>query len=120
MAPLLLLSLILALADVPRVDTRAGHDVYFLADLTPADARSLAGKRARYRVVLDFLEDEATHSWDCLAPDGLHASVFWMPDQEAADMMTVEARLVIIDHPAGWGFGPLREYRLRDAVRVSR
>jgi hypothetical protein len=30
--------------------------------LTPAEARDLAGKRARYRVVLDSVEDEATHS----------------------------------------------------------
>jgi hypothetical protein len=119
MLPILLLPVTLAVADVPRVNTRADHDIYFLADLTPAEARSLAGKWARYRVVLDSLEDEAAHSWDCLAPDGLHASVILMADQEAADMMTVEARLVIIDYPAAIGFAALREYRLRDAVRVG-
>jgi hypothetical protein len=112
----LLLPLTFAVADVPRVDTQAGHDIYFVADLAPADARSLVGKRARYRVVLDSAEDLIDHSWDCLAPDGLHATVYLRPDQEEADVMTVEARLVIIDHPAGFGFPPLREYRLRDAA----
>jgi hypothetical protein len=112
MRPTLLLPLTVALADVPRVDTRPEREVYYLADLTPANARSLAGKQARYRVVLDSLEDEATRSYDCVAPDGLHASVFLLPDQEAADMMTAEARLVIIDHPASWGFPALSEYRL--------
>jgi hypothetical protein len=84
-----------------------------------AEARRLEGKRARFRVVLDSAEDFVDHSWDCLAPDGLHATVYLRPDQEAADMMTVEARLVIIDYPAGFGFPPLREYRLRSAVRVG-
>jgi hypothetical protein len=78
----------------------------------------LAGKRAGFRVVLDSSEDFADHSFDCLAPDGLHATMYLLPDQEAADVMTVEARLVIIDYPASWGFPPLREYRVRDAVRV--
>jgi hypothetical protein len=45
--------------------------------------------------------------------------VFLLPDEEAADMMTVEARLVVIDYPAAFGFAALREYRLRDAVRVG-
>jgi hypothetical protein len=49
----------------------------------------------------------------------LHVSVFLLSDQKAADMMTVEARLVVIDHPAGWGFPPLRDYRVVDAVRVG-
>jgi hypothetical protein len=49
----------------------------------------------------------------------LRATVYLRPDQEEADIMTVEARLVVIDYPAAFGFAALREYRLRDAVRVS-
>jgi hypothetical protein len=121
MLPILFLAVLSPVADGPghRPDTRAGRTCHDLARLTPADARSLAGKRARYRVVLDSLEDFATHSFDCVAPEGLHATVFLLADQEAADEMTVEARLVIIDYPAAVGFAALREYRLRDAVRVG-
>jgi hypothetical protein len=39
-----------------------------------------------------------------------------LPGQEAQDEMVVEARLVIIDHRACFGFPALREYRLKDAV----
>jgi hypothetical protein len=39
-----------------------------------------------------------------------------LPGQEAQDEMTVEARLVIVNHRAGWGFPALRESRLMDAV----
>jgi hypothetical protein len=67
--------------------------------------------------VPDSLEDEATHSFDCLAPEGLHASVYLLAGEEAADEMTVEATLRVIDHPPGLGFPALREYRLVDAVR---
>jgi hypothetical protein len=67
-------------------------------------------------VSLDSEGDD--NAYDCVAPDGLHASVFLLPEQKAADDMTVEATLVIIDHPAVFGFGPLREYRLVNAVRV--
>jgi hypothetical protein len=119
MAPLLLLPL-LAVADVPgpRVDPRAERAVYFLADLTPADARRLDGRRARFRVSLDSTQDN--NCFDCVAPGGLHASVCLVAGQEAADDdMTVEATLVIIDHPPGFGFPALREYRLVDAVRVG-
>jgi hypothetical protein len=110
-----------AVADVGgfRVDSRAEREVYFLADLTPAEARRLEGKRARFRVILVSLEDGLTHSWDCVAPAGLHASMFLRLGQEAADAMTVEARLWVIDFPPGLGFPPLREYRLVDAVRVG-
>jgi hypothetical protein len=116
MMPLLLLPL-LAAADLPG--PRVERGVYYLADLTPADARRLDGRRARFRVALDSAEDN--NCFDCLAPPGLHASVCLLPGQEAADDdMTVEATLVIIDHPPGFGFPPLREYRLLDAVRVGR
>jgi hypothetical protein len=46
--------------------------------------------------------------------------VFLLAGREAADEMTVEARLKVIDHPLGFGFPALREYRLLDAVRVGR
>jgi hypothetical protein len=36
MLPTLLLPLTFAVADVPRADTRADRDVFFLADLSPA------------------------------------------------------------------------------------
>jgi hypothetical protein len=120
MTPLPLIAVIAPVVDVHghRPDTRAERSCYDLATLTPADARSLVGKRARFRVVLDSTGDD---SFDCVAPDGLHATVYLVPDQEVADEMVVEARLVIIDHPASFGFAALREYRLVDAVvRVGR
>jgi hypothetical protein len=119
-ATLLLVPLAFAAGDVPsrRVEGRVERGVYFLADLRPAEARRLAGRRARFRVVLDSLQDVATHSFDCLAPDELHASVYLRLGQEAADAMTVEARLWVIDFPPGLGFPSLREYRLVNAVRV--
>jgi hypothetical protein len=111
-----LLTLAFAAADVPspRIDGRVGRAFYVLADLTPAEARRLDGRRARFRVSLDSEGED--NAYDCLAPDGLHASVFLLTGEEADDM-TVEATLVIIDHPPGFGFPPLREYRLVDAVR---
>jgi hypothetical protein len=113
-----LLTLVAPVADVHghRPDTRAERSCYDLATLTTADARSLAGKRARFRVVLDSTGED---SFDCLAPDGLHAAVYLAPDQDIADEMVVEARLVIIDHSAAFGFLLLREYRLKDAVRFG-
>jgi hypothetical protein len=49
MTPLLLLPLAFAAGDVPgtRPDCRAEREFYVLADLTPAEARHLEGKRAR-------------------------------------------------------------------------
>jgi hypothetical protein len=113
----LLLPLAFAAGDVPRADTRVERACYVLAELTPIEARHLDGKRARFRVALDSSGED---SFDCLAPDGLHASVYLVPDQEPADEMVVEARLKVIDHPASFGFPALREYRLLDAVRVGR
>jgi hypothetical protein len=75
--------------------------------------------RARSRVVLDSLEEVATHRFDRLAPDGLHTSVYLRLGQEPADEMTVEARLWVIDFRPGLGFPPRREYRLVNAVRVG-
>jgi hypothetical protein len=112
-----LLPLAFAAADVPRADSRIERTAHVLAELTPLEARSLDGKRARFRVVLDSTGED---SFDCVAPDGLHATVYLLPDQEPADEMTVEARLKIINHPASFGFPALREYRLLDAVRVGR
>src|SRR5262249_10509481 len=111
---------LLAVADVPlsRTHGRVERSCYSLAGLTPAEARCLEGQRARFRVVLDSLEDGVTHSFDCRAPDGVHASVYLRLGQEPADGMTVEARLWVIEFPPGLGFPPLREYRLVDAVRV--
>jgi hypothetical protein len=120
MMPLLLLPLAFGAGDVTslRIDSRAKRAFYVLADLTPAEARRLEGKRARFRVALDSLEDVATHSFDCAAPAGLHASVYMRPGQEPADEMTVEARLWVIDFPPGFGLPGFREYRLVDAVRL--
>jgi hypothetical protein len=60
-------------------------------------------------VALDSLEDVATHRFDCLAPAGLFAGVFLLAGQEADDDMTVEARLVVIDWPPGFGCPRFRE-----------
>ena len=106
-------------APSPRTDTRVERACYFLADLTLAEARRLEGKRARFRVVLGSLEDVATHSFDCVAPDGTHASVYLRLGQEAAASMVVEGRLWVIDHAPGLGFPPWRECRVVDAVRVG-
>jgi hypothetical protein len=57
---------------------------YFPADLTTAEARRLEGKRARFRVTVDSLEDIATHSFDCVKPAEFHASVYLMTGQEIA------------------------------------
>jgi hypothetical protein len=89
MTAFLLLPLALAAADVPRAECQVERAFHVLAELTPAEARHLAGRRARFHVVLDSLEDEATHSFDCLAPAGLYASVFLLAGEEAADEMTV-------------------------------
>jgi hypothetical protein len=102
----------------PRAECRVEPTFHVLAELTPAEARHLAGRPARFRVALDSLEDEATHSFDCLAQAGLYASVFLLAGQEAADEMTVEGRLVVIDWPPGFGFAGFPEYRLVDAVRL--
>jgi hypothetical protein len=118
MTVFLLLPLAFAAADVPRAECRGERAFHVLADLTPAEARHLADDRTRFRVALDSLEDEATHSFDCMAPAGLYASVFLLAGEEAADEMTVEATLVIIDQPPGLGFPGFREYRLVDAVRL--
>jgi hypothetical protein len=78
MTPLLLLPLLATDVPGPRVDHRAERGVYFLADLTPAEARRLEGKRARFRVVLDSLEDLATHSFDCVARPGRAAGLVFI------------------------------------------
>jgi hypothetical protein len=119
MTAFLLLPLAFAAGDVPRADSRIERTAHVLVELTPIEARHLAGRRARFRVALDSLEDEATHSFDCLAPEGLHASVYLLAGEEAAGEMTVEATLRVIDHPPGFGFAGFREYRLLEAVRVS-
>jgi hypothetical protein len=53
-------------ADVRRAASRVGRACRGLAALTPIGARSLAGRRARYRAVLDALEGD--NRVDCLAP----------------------------------------------------
>jgi hypothetical protein len=111
----LLLPLAFAAGGVPHTTSQLERTYHVLETLTPAEARRLEGKRARFRVTLDSTGDD---SFDVLAPLGLHATVYLAPDQEPADEMTVVARLVIIDHPASWGFAALREYRLVEAVRV--
>jgi hypothetical protein len=117
--PSLLLPLAIVVADAPPVGALAERTYYFLAELTPAEARGLEGTRARFRMVLDSLEDEANHNFDCVAAAGMHASVLQRLGQEAADAMPVEAKLWVIDFPPGLGFPPLREYPLVDAVRVG-
>jgi hypothetical protein len=120
MTPLLLMPLAFAVGDVPspRIDSQVERAFYLLADLTPAEAGRLEGKRARFLVTLDSLEHVLTHSYDCLAPPGLAAGVYLRLGQEAADSMVVEGRLWVIDHAPGLGFPPLRECRVVDAVRL--
>jgi hypothetical protein len=45
--------LLCALADYPRHVIRVERTHYTLEELTPTDARSLEGKRARFRIALD-------------------------------------------------------------------
>ena len=114
-----LLGLLLLTADAPRIAPRADVErTYDLAELPPADAARLQGRRARFRVVLDSDEAELGKytTVDCLAPDGLAGGVWLLPGRELRDEMTVEATLRIINHRAAWGFPALREYRLMDAV----
>jgi hypothetical protein len=46
-------------ADVPRADGRVERAFHVLAELTPAEARHLAGNRARFRVVLDSTGEDS-------------------------------------------------------------
>jgi hypothetical protein len=107
-------------------DKGGGLDRTFaLADLTAAEAARLQGKQARFRIVLTSGEDqEGKYTlYDCLEPREVGATVWLLPGQEPTEQMTVEARLVVIDHktwtaPDGTVFPGFREYRLADAVRV--
>jgi hypothetical protein len=103
MTPFLLLAVLAPVADPQghRPDTRAERTYYCLADLTPAEARLLEGKRSRFRVTLDSLADESTYSPDCQAPAELFPRVSLPAGQEDAHDITVEARLVVLDWPPG-------------------
>jgi hypothetical protein len=112
-----LLALFLIAGDFPRGSAEVER-TFTLSALTAHQAAQLEGKRARFRISLDSAEEQDGKytAYDCLAPDGLIAGVWLLPGQEVRDEMTVEARLVVIDHRAAWGFPALREYRLMDAM----
>jgi hypothetical protein len=111
------LALLLAAGDISggRADVER---TFTLPELTPADAAQLAGKRARFRISLDSAPDQDCKytTYDCLAPLGLAAAVWLLPGHKVQDEMVVEARLVIVDHRACFGFPAQREYRLKDAL----
>jgi hypothetical protein len=111
------LVLFLATADVSQGGTEVER-TFTLSALTAAQAAQLHGKRARFCISLDSLpeQDGRYTAYDCVARPGLAAGVWLLPGQEAQDKMTVEARLVIVNHRAAWGFPAQTEYRLKDAV----
>jgi hypothetical protein len=122
----LLLQLALAVApppaDVPRVEVVAPIvRTYDVSRLSEVEAARLVGKRARFKVELDSDEWDNGRRVviDCKTSTVEEKTLWLLPGEEAADEMTVEARLVIRHHP-GWGqFPAFTELRLLDARRVQ-
>jgi hypothetical protein len=124
------LALLLAVlpADVPR-PSFAVEVVHNLDTLRPVEAAQLAGHRLKFRVSLDSLPDwhgdYTLYASD--GPDDVTRTVWFLPGQDPhqGEVVTVEAVLVVLFHRErsganGTRFEGFREYRLMDAVRVSR
>jgi hypothetical protein len=118
-ALLLLLVPVVAIPDAPRHPARPSR-VYDLAMLSPADAASLAGSMALYRIEVDSLaeEHEGRILVDCTSPDAVHRTARLLPVKQVPEAVTVRARLQVLRHGASWGFLELVEYRLLDAAEV--
>jgi hypothetical protein len=120
--PFLIALLTLCPADVPQGPDDRTVRAYELATLTPAEARLLEGRRARYLVVRDSLPDwEGRYtSYDAVAPLDLCASVYFIRERDCDGI--VEATLTIVEHrawttPDGTCFEAFTEYRLMDTRR---
>jgi hypothetical protein len=121
MKPLLLL-LALCPADAPQATDDRAERAVELATITPAEARRLDGRRARFVVQLNSLPD--CRGWytacDVVAPIGLHASVHFVGERGWDGI--VQATLHVIEHrawvaPDGTRIESFSEYWLADAVR---
>jgi hypothetical protein len=118
-----LLLLLLPAADPSHAPE--AEQAFVMSKLTPAEAAFPAGKRAKFRIVLDSTDDtwDGFVGYDVRCPEPFYATVRLYPRQEVADEMTVEATLRVIHHPATVGamgtlFPAFLEYRLTKAVRV--
>jgi hypothetical protein len=107
---------------------RAGpRAVYDLAALPPAEAERLRGRRELFRVRLDSAPAEVGGRlvYEVAVSGADDLGTVWLPaSQEVDDVMTVEARLVVVRHPpavGAWGtpFAGFTELRLVDAVRAG-
>ena len=103
----------------------ADQTVYDFALLNPSAAAALHGKTARFRVVLDSSADRRLGRvcYDCVTPDDRERTVYFRPGQGEENEMVVEARFMVLYHPArqasdGTAFEDFAEYRLMDAVRA--
>jgi hypothetical protein len=111
--------------DVPPAIMEAAivrtHNV---ARLPAAYALRLEGKRARYRVVLDSSahEQDGYVLFDCQTGDGTHKTIWLLTGEDVADVMEVEARLVIRHYRAwtaqnGTHLPAFTEFRLMNSRR---
>ena len=99
-----------------------------LATMTATDAAKLDGRFGKFRIRLNSpdLEYNGYILYECESADGIARTIWFHPDSEQDDFddekpIYVEARLVVIVHPARvirrTFFIGFAEYRLMDARR---
>jgi hypothetical protein len=104
-------------ADAEFVET---HD---LATMPPGRLRALAGRRARFRVLVNCLLGRDGDSFNVTVRDGADLGTVELPaSEDIEDGMVVEGVLRVVDHPAevvnGVASLGFTEYRVVEARRV--
>jgi hypothetical protein len=115
------LLLLLVPADVPRIPTGVERSLD-LATLTHRQAQQLDGRRVRIRVELESEPGDTgvAIGYDRASPDDVNRTVWLVPGQRVKDVMDVEGVFRLLWRGPGNGFPGFWEYRVEDAVRLSR
>jgi len=116
MLPLLLTIAATIAVDLPAEDLAGAAELVrtqVFSELTEAQALQLEGRRARFQVELASgpAEHEGQVLYDCAGLEPLHPTV-WFREEAAADLVEVEAVLVVIRHKESNGFAGFTELRL--------
>jgi hypothetical protein len=110
--------LLLVAADVCRVSPTVERS-FDLGTLNHRQAQQLDGQRVRIRVDLESEPGDAGGAvvYDCVSPDAVNRTVWFVPGQEAKDVMDVDGVFRLLWRQPGNGFAGYWEYRVEDAVR---